>query len=337
MLEILKELDVIRLNFSQDSLFILNITLAMIMFGVALGIKMNDFKQIALFPKPAFVGIASQFILLPMVTTTIAISLKNIITPTIAIGMILVACCPGGNISNFISSLSKANAALSVTLTAFATLSAIILTPLNFSIWGGVFIKVYSAGSSELLQPLVIDSIEMFETVAVLLGIPLITGMFVAHKFHSFTQKIIKPMKIISIVAFFSIVILSFAKNYEYFVLYIKYIFLIVLVHNFIGFMTGYWFASLCRTTYKNKKTITIETGIQNSGLALLLLFNPKIFPPEIAIGGMAFIAAWWGIWHILSGLILASYWSISHQKSVELAHRWMHNLVHFMHLDYHH
>jgi BASS family bile acid:Na+ symporter len=310
MLQIFKQLDTIRLNFSTDSLFVLNITLAMIMFGVALDIKMKDFKQVVKFPRPAIIGVVSQFVLLPMVTTTVAIFMRHVITPTMALGMILVASCPGGNISNFISSLAKGNTALSVSLTAFSTLFAIVITPLNFSLWGGLFTKIYSAQSSELLRPLVIDSGEMFKTVALLLGIPIVLGMIFSHKMPLISKKIIKPFKIVSIVAFFAMVIMAFANNYNYFVLYIKYIFLIVLIHNALAFTTGYLFSSYFKVRLKEKKTVPIETGIQNSGLALVLLFNPKIFPSDLAIGGMAFIAAWWGIWHILSGLTVAALWS---------------------------
>ena len=310
MIEIFKELDTIRLNFSADSLFVLNITLAMIMFGVALDIKAKDFRQVVQFPKSAVVGIVSQFVLLPLLTTVVAILLKDMITPTIALGMILVASCPGGNISNFISSLAKANTALSVSLTAFSTLFAIIVTPLNFALWGGLFTYVYSAQADELLRPLVIDSGEMFKTVGLLLGIPLILGMIFSNRFPKVTSRILKPFKILSIVAFFTIVIIAFTKNYEYFVLYIKYIFLIVLVHNFLAFLSGYLFSTSMKMRLREKKTVTIETGIQNSGLALVLLFNPKIFPADLAIGGMAYIAAWWGIWHIISGLTLAAIWS---------------------------
>jgi BASS family bile acid:Na+ symporter len=310
MLEVFKELDTIRLNFSADGLFVLNITLAMIMFGVALEIKMKDFRQVIQFPRPVIIGLTSQFILLPLVTTIIAIVLKDIITPSMALGMILVASCPGGNISNFISNLAKGNTALSVSLTAFSTLFAIVVTPLNFSFWGGILTKIYSAQSSELLRPLVIDSGEMFKTVGLLLGIPIITGMIFSYNWPNATKKIIKPFKLISILAFFGMVIMAFARNYEYFILYIKYIFVIVLIHNLIALSTGYIFSTYLKVRLKEKKTVTIETGIQNSGLALVLLFNPNIFPTDLAIGGMAFIAAWWGIWHILSGLTIAAFWS---------------------------
>lgn len=311
MLEALKELDMVRLNFSPQGLFIINITLAFIMFGVALSIKPIDFKRILQNPKPAIIGIVAQFVLLPFGTFILVLLLRNYITPTLALGMILVAACPGGNISNFMSSLAKANAALSVSLTAFATLAAIILTPLNFSIWGGLYVKLYaSVDASILLRPLKIDAFEMFKTVFVLLGIPLTLGMLFSMKFPDTTKKIKKPISQLSILVFTAMVIFSFAKNYEYFIKYIHYIFIFVLIHNVMALFTGYSFASLLKLSKPDIRSITIETGIQNSGLGLVLIFSPNIFPSDLAIGGMAYIVAWWGIWHILSGLTIAGLWS---------------------------
>ncbi|MBE0653591.1 MAG: bile acid:sodium symporter family protein, partial [Bacteroidales bacterium] len=244
---------------------------------------------------------------------------SNLITPTIAMGMILVASCPGGNISNFISSLAKGNVALSVSLTAIATMSAILLTPLNFAIWGKLYILAYNVKQTHLLQPITIDPLEMFKTVFILLGIPLVLGMIFNHKFPKLTGKIVKPLKNISILLFMAIVVIMFTKNYDHFIRHIYYIFILVLFQNAAAFLTGFGSASLFRLSSFDRRSISIETGIQNSGLALVLLFNPAIFPETITIngvtqsfeiGGMAFIAAWWGIWHILAGLSLAAIWS---------------------------
>jgi BASS family bile acid:Na+ symporter len=233
--------------------------------------------------------------------------------------MILVASCPGGNISNFISSLAKGNVALSVSLTAIATLGAIVLTPLNFALWGKLYIWAYNVKAEHLLQPLVIDPTEMFKTVFILLGVPLIVGMWFNHKFPKTTAKIVKPIKNLSILLFVVIVVLAFSNNYSHFLSHITYIFLIVLVHNAVAFTTGYSIASIFKLEKIDRRSVTIETGIQNSGLGLVLLFNPKIFPSTIVIdgiersleiGGMAYIAAWWGIWHILAGLTIAGLWS---------------------------
>lgn len=319
MRESLQVLDSLHLNFTQESLFVLNLTLAFIMFGVALEIKPEHFRKIVLNPKATIVGFFSQFFFLPAATFLLILLLGDLITPTIAFGMILVASCPGGNISNFISSLAKGNVALSVSLTAIATLGAIILTPLNFAIWGKLYILAYNVKAEHLLQPLVIDPLEMFKTVFILLGIPLILGMAFSYKFPKTTEKIVKPIKNLSILIFMAIVVMAFSNNYTHFVNHIGYIFIIVLIHNGLALTTGYSVSSAFRLSRFDRRSVTIETGIQNSGLGLVLLFNPKIFPATIVIdgtvrameiGGMAFIAAWWGIWHILSGLALAVFWS---------------------------
>lgn len=310
MNESLKALDEIRLNFSEEGIFILNIILAFIMFGVALGIKMKNFKEVFVNPKLPIVGFASQFFLLPALTFALVVVFRKFITPTIAMGMILVAACPGGNISNFMTSLAKGNAALSVTLTALATMAAIIFTPLNFEVYGSLYNKILSAGSNDLLQPLEIHPNKMFQAVFILLGVPLVLGMLFNHFFPKLTAIIDKPLRILSIVVFFILVGIMLFNNGTYFLKYIKFIFFIVLTHNLFALLSGNLFSRIWKIRGANRRAITIETGIQNSGLALVLLFNTKIFPIELNNGGMAFIAAWWGVWHILSGLTIAGIWS---------------------------
>ena len=310
MIEMLKSIDSVRLNLSTEAGHFINIALALIMFGVSLGIKMKDFKDIFSAPKLPIIGFLSQFFILPFITFLVVVSIRNYITPTIGMGMILVAACPGGNISNFMSSLARANAALSVMLTALATISALILTPFNFSFWGTMYIKSFHHNSTELIQNIVVNPIDVFRTVFILLGIPLTLGMMVNHFFPVITKRIAKPIRIFSIIIFIAMVVGLLQKNMDHFMSYIKYIFIIVFFHNILAFLSGYFFATIWKIKGKNRRTITIETGIQNSGLAIVLLINPHIFTSEMAIGGMAFIAAWWGVWHIVSGLALAGYWS---------------------------
>jgi BASS family bile acid:Na+ symporter len=151
MKEALEILDNVRLNFSPTGLFALNVTIAFIMFGVALDIKLNHFKDVIMKPKSAIVGIISQFFLLPAITF-LAVLLINP-TPTVALGMILIAACPGGNVSNFMSAMARGNVALSVSLTAVATLAATFMTPLNFALWGKLFINHYTSAPRRLLVP----------------------------------------------------------------------------------------------------------------------------------------------------------------------------------------
>lgn len=309
MLSIFQEMDKERLNFGGASLP-LQIVLGVVMFGVALGIKTQHFKDVAKNPKLVLLGFTSQFIILPAVTFLLVLALNPVITPTVALGMILVASCPGGNISNFMSSVAKANVALSVTLTAIATLGAIVLTPFNFAFWGGLYLKFAPSEATAFLRELHIDPIEMFKTVFILLGVPLLLGMWFNHKFPKLTAKIFNPFKNGSMIVFLALVVVLFAMNYNFFIRFIGVIFIVVLLHNIVAISTGYSLGAIFRTDYPSRRTFAIETGIQNSGLGLVLLFNEAIFPTELKIGGMAFIAGWWGIWHILSGLGIANIWA---------------------------
>jgi len=309
MRQYLEVLDHVRLNFSPSGLLFLNIALAFIMFGVALDIKTEHFSDILKKPKSAIVGFISQVFLLPAFTFLLVLILNP--TPTVALGMILVAACPGGNISNFISSISRANVALSVSLTAISTTTAIFFTPFNFALWGNLYIEFYNAhGAAGLVRPLEIDKLQMFQTVFILLGIPVIIGLFVAKKFPRLTQRIKKPINRGSLLFFILMVIAMLSANFSQFTSYVHLVFFIVLLHNLLALSTGFLFSRIANCPQMDVRSISIETGIQNSGLALALMFNPKIFPPEMELGGMAIIAAWWGIWHIISGLTLAFFWS---------------------------
>ncbi|MDR3653529.1 MAG: bile acid:sodium symporter family protein [Paludibacter sp.] len=310
MYEALNQLDPIRINFSASGMDLINLVLCFIMFGVALGIKPKQFNDLIKEPKPYLVGLFGHLFALPFMTFLLVVALNNYITPTIAMGMFLVAACPGGNISNFMTSYAKGNTELSVGLSASTTLLATISTPFNFALWGGLYLRYISSKAGHLLQPLQIDNLQMFKTVFILLGIPLILGIFFAKYFPKITVKLKKPIQYISIVFFIAMVVLAFANNWHLFLKYIFYIFFIVLIHNLLAFTTGFTLGSIFKVSNRDRRTITIEMGIQNSGLGLVLLFNPKIFPADMAVGGMLFITAWWGIWHIISGLSISTYWS---------------------------
>ena len=290
--------DAVRLNFSQDSLWLLNICLGIIMFGVALGIHINDFKAILKQPKPALVGIFSQFLLLPAITFLLVLIMRP--APSIALGMIMVAACPGGNISNFFSQAAGGNAALSVSLTAFSTGLAIIFTPLNLQFWGSLY-----EPTSDLLRAVQLNPLDVFKTVVQILLIPLILGMLVNHYRPKLALVLVKVLRPLSMVIFLGFVVIAFSNNIEVFLQFIGMIILLVLIHNAAALGSGYGIAKLAGLNKADQKTLSIETGIQNSGLALLLIFS--FFD---GLGGMAIIAGWWGIWHIISGMVISFYWS---------------------------
>lgn len=306
------QLNQVQLNFNQDSVNIMNLAIAFIMFGVALSIKPQHFRAVIMHPKPVVIGAISQYFILPALTYLLVLIVKP--STPVAMGMILVAACPGGNVSNLISAISKSNITLSVSLTTITTILSLFMTPLNFAFWGGLYAK-----HSPLLVPISIDPVEMFRTVFLILGIPVLLGMFVGMKFPKFSKRMDNPIQAASVIFFVGFIVAALAGNFSIFLNYIHLIFLLVLLHNGLAFSVGYTLPKIFGVREFDCRAISIETGIQNSGLGLALIFNPRIFPPELQLGGMAMVAAWWGIWHIVAGLILAFYWRKRPVDSVPL------------------
>lgn len=294
----------------------LNIVLAIVMFGVALGIKPKTFIDILKNPRSVIIGMVCQLILLPALTFLLTITFKSVLTPMVSLGMILVAACPGGNISNFITSLCKGNSELSVSLTAINTALCVFTTPFNFSFWGSMYIRFADKRIPDLPE-LSIPIGDIFVTIFILLGIPLVLGVLCGHYLPKITKALKKPMQYLSIIFFVGMVVIAFAGNFNVFIKCILYIFIIVLVHNLLALGIGFGTSTLLKTPFRDRRTITIETGIQNSGLGLALLLNPKIFDPTVweNNGGMLVIVAWWGVWHIISGLALALSWKYNGRK----------------------
>lgn len=306
----LSALDSLDLNLSAGNLTALNLILGFVMFGVALGITWADVRWVLKRPHYILIGAVGQVVLLPAGTVALVAVLSPWLTPGVAMGMILVACCPGGNVSNFMVHLARGNTALSVGLTALSTVGALVFTPLNFALWGGVYTRFLLAdGANPYLRALEIDALEVGRVVLLLLGLPLALGMLAARFAPSVSRRIEQPVRLLSIGLFAAIVVVAFGKNLDAFVAHIVLLFPIVGLHNALALGLGWVWAARTGLEQRERTTLSIEVGIQNSGLALVLLLNPAIFPASLPIGGMAAIAAWWGIWHIVSGLAVASWW----------------------------
>jgi BASS family bile acid:Na+ symporter len=290
--------EVIHINFDPNSRLILNFLLGFIMFGVSLELKWQDVAKGFKKPKATVLGLISQFLLLPAITFVVAYLWNPL--PGLGLGMILVAACPGGTISNFMSSMSKADLGLSVSLTAISTILCVFFTPFNFEFWSNLF-----PGVQELLKSVRLDTVELFQMVFLFLIIPVMAGMFFNAKFPSITNRINKPIKWISMLIFLVFVLMAFLNNKDNFVRHVHLVVTLVIVHNCIAFVIGYSVGRLGRLGERASRSLSIETGIQNSGLALVICFN---FFPEI--GEMALLCASWGLWHLISGLVLSTIWS---------------------------
>lgn len=267
------------------------------MFGIALDLSLEKFRAVLQYPRKLIAGLISQLILLPLFTFLLVIVFKP--QASIALGMILVASCPGGNISNFISSIARANVALSIALTSITSIASIAFTPFNFSFYGNLY-----EPSSKILRTIKLDWLEVIMTIGTIIIIPIIIGLFVKSKWPKLASKLSKPLERISMGLFLLIVIGALYSNLNYFVECVTVVFLLVLLHNGGALGIGYFMGKIFGLDHSEKKSLAIETGIQNSGLGLLLIFS--YFN---GLGGMAIVTAWWGIWHIVSGFSLAYIW----------------------------
>lgn len=286
--------DQVRLNFNPQGLLVINIAIGLMMFGVALELKLEDFKRIIISPKAPGIGLVAQFMLLPALTFLLTLILRP--QPSIALGMILVAACPGGNLSNIITYLAKGNCAVSISMTAVSTAAAVVMTPLNLALWGGL-----NPDTAEILRKVSLSPVDVFTTIFLILGVPLILGLTLSRVFPALADKVRKPFKIFSLVFFMVIVCGALAANWSIFLKVVGLVMLIVLLHNALALNLGYWSGRLCRLDERDSRAVCIEVGIQNSALGLVLVFN--FFE---GLGGMAILVAWWGIWHVIAGLITA-------------------------------
>lgn len=291
-------IDQVQLNFSASSLWVLNVILGLVMFGVALDLQVDDFKRVVAQPRGAIVGLVTQLVLLPAMTYLLVVLLHP--QPSIALGMILVAACPGGNVSNFFTHLSQGNTGLSISMTSVVTLAAVVTTPLNVAFWGSM-----RPDTAALLHQVHVDPLKMVAIIAMLLVVPVALGMAVRARWPKAADTWSGRFKVLSLVVFAAFVVIALGKNFQPFREHIHEVFLTVLLHNSLAFLLGYTVARLSGLVERDRRAITIEVGIQNSGLGLVLIFN--FFG---GLGGMAIIAAWWGVWHLVAGLTLGTLWA---------------------------
>lgn len=291
-------IDQIQLAFDPRGLMVVNIAIGLMMFGVALDLKVDDFRQVAKSPASLAIGLVAQFVLLPAFTFLLLLVLRP--HPSIALGMILVAACPGGNLSNVMTYLAKGNVAISVSMTAVSSFAAIVMTPLNLSVWGNLH-----PDTRAILTRVNLSAVEVLVAVVLILGVPLVAGLLTSKAFPRLVEVVRKPLKIFALIFFMAIVVVALARDWNTFVRVIGLVAFAVFLHNALAISVGYFSAKLFRRPEADRRAIAIEVGIQNSGLGLVLVFN--FFA---GLGGMAIVVAWWGIWHIIAGLSVAAFFA---------------------------
>ncbi len=288
----------VNIDLNSGALLAINAMIAVMMFGVSLELKVGDFKRILRNPKAPVIGLVIQFLILPAVTCLVTWALN--IDPMLAMGMILVASCPGGTFSNIMTWMAKGNVAVSVSMTAVSSIAASVMTPLNFA-----FFSWLNPHTRPMLTEISMDPLGLLLLVFLVLGVPMILGMAAAPKFPNLSRKIEKPLKVFAMLVMVILAGAAFTKNTDQFVNYFEMFFWLVVAHNALAISLGYFGAWLMKLPVADRRAIALEVGIQNGALALVIIFT---FFPQAS--GMLLIAAFWGIWHLVSGLTLSAIWS---------------------------
>jgi BASS family bile acid:Na+ symporter len=290
----MNDIDSVVINFSPEKLAFLNVCLGFLLFGVALDIKLSHFQEIIKYPKAFITGVFGQLVLMPLMTIALIFIIP--MPTSMKLGMILVCACPGGNVSNYAVYLAEGNTALSILLTSFSTLLAIVVTPLYFT-----QLAPLVPDSESLRASIYVEPFQMIVTILKIIVVPILLGMYLNSKYPKFTDKIKPFMKVSSLLIFFGIIISAVFANVDNIKNYLDDVFYIVFIHNSLALALGFFWAKSMKLSFKDVKAISKEVGLQNTGLALILIFN--FFN---GLGGMALIAACWGIWHMFSGFGLA-------------------------------
>lgn len=301
---LLTGVDNLVIEFDPNQMQLLNIILGIIMFGVALELDTKQFQRVFSNYKIIIVGMTSQLIMLPLYTI-LFVQFLNVPT-SIILGMFLVSTCPGGNVSNYFTHRGQGNTALSITLTTIVTLSCFITTPYLF------FLMCEVSGYESSLESLKIDFIKMMWILLQLVIIPVALGLIMNQVFPTLSSKLVKFIKPLSFILLIGIIVFALYDNIPIFKEYLMMIFWIVLFHNGLAYGLGYLWSKIWGLKEADRRAISMETGIQNSGLALILILN--FFD---GLGGMVLVAGWWGVWDILSGFILANYWKTKAPRTI--------------------
>jgi len=284
--------------FDPASLIMLNVIMALMMFGVSLTLRLEDFKRIILAPIAPIAGLFAQFFLLPLATCLFTWALN--VDPDLALGMILVASCPGGSFSNIMTWLARGNVAVSVSMTAVSSLVATVLTPLNFAFYGWL-----NPHTRQYLTQITLEPSSILLLVLLVLAVPLVIGMLTGRKFPNLVARSEKPLRIVSLLVFLAFVAIAFSNNFDLFIERFNSFFWLVVAHNLLALSLGYGMGKALKLPVADRRAVTMEVGIQNSGLGLVILFT--FFPQA---GGMMLITAFWGVWHLVSGLTLSQIWA---------------------------
>ncbi len=276
---------------------LLNAVLFAMIFAIALELKPVDFVRVAKHPLPVAAGLFAQFVLLPLVTFIATLLLT--LPANIEAGMLLVAACPCGSLSNFVTHYSRGNTALSLSITAVANVIALVMTPTNFA-----WMMASNPQTAAWLKEIDVDPAMIWINLAFVLALPLSLGLLTGRFLPGFARRARKPLGQFAVAALFAFVVIALVRDRHLLSAGIAGLFVVVILHNATGLAIGYFSGKLARLAEVDRRALTFETGMQNSGLALAIIGTQ--FDADV---GMVIVAGLWGTWHIVSGFSLAHFW----------------------------
>ena len=281
------------------------LALMLVMFGVALGLRVSDFRILVDRPQLYVGGIVAQVVLLPLAT----FGLIHLISPppSIALGMIVVACCPGGSVSNLLTYLSRGDVAVSVGLTATSSLLAALLTPASTLFWAQTY-----PPTADLLASLEVSPMLFIGQTTLLLAIPLLAGMAVAARAPAVAERIRKRTTVVGASVLGATIIYGIIYFHPVLWPSVGLLASVTIMHNTAAFATGAIVGMALTRRSAVRRALTFEVGIQNSGLALIILLSQLK-----GVGGAAAVAAVWGVWHLIAGGLLAFSYNFIDKKRV--------------------
>lgn len=289
--------DALPLAFNPSGLVLLNAIIALMILGASLDLRVADLRAVFARPAGVVAGLSAQAVLTPAATCLLSWVFR--VDPALSLGMMLVAACPSGALSNVLTWRARGNVALSVGLTTVSSLAATVLTPLNFALYGWL-----NPRTRELLQEVAIPVGGILTQVALVLALPVMLGMLIGAQAPRVATRLERPLRSLSFLILLAFIAGAFWENRALFVARFGDFFWLVVLQNAMALGIGLWVARLARLNDADTRAVTIEVGIHNSGLGLAILFT--FFP---AAGSMMLITAFWGVWHLVSGLALAGWW----------------------------
>lgn len=286
------------MNYSPEQQWLLSGVLGLLIFSIAIELEIKDFRAVGRKLPAVAAGMVAQFVLLPW--TTLLVTLLVDLPVGVELGMLLVASCPGGNLSNVVTHLARGNTALSVSMTALSSLMAIVVMPLNFALTAGI-----NPDTAAWLRRFDIGGTEIAVSLILLLALPMALGMLVGANSGRFRAPLQRFMHKLAFIALTLFIVAAFWKNRD--VLGSAGALLMlgcVVLHNLLALAFGYGMARVVRADQPDRRAMTIEVGMHNSSLAIGITFTHFGGQPE-----MALIGAFWGTWHIVSGMALVGIW----------------------------